>query len=425
MSKAFTATPLFDAHKTFVRLPMGPAMLNDYPDSKLFIDKIASDIPDATQDFFYTQSFLKSYSRKSEATYRGYRNEVERLLLWSWTVANKSVINLKRPDLEAYFDFVHSPPAPWVGMSVADRFKIIDGQSRQNKNWRPFVMKIAKQDRKNALDNGLTIPHSTDGHSLSHEAMKICYSALSCFYDYLTDEGYAFGNPIPAIRKQSPFLIKGATSKSIKRLSDLQWDYVLDCASSAADIDSEHERMLFIIAMLKTLYLRVSELSDRSNWQPVWKHFWQDSDGNNWLKVLGKGNKIRDISVPNSLGPYIRRYESYRQSLNPSFGLNATLVAKNRGVGGMTSRQLRRIVQQAFDLAYEKMRSEGFIDEALALREATTHWLRHTGASQDIATRPLKHMADDLGHASMGTTDQVYIQSDMKERARTGKQREV
>ena len=54
--------------------------------------------------------------------------------------------------------------------------------------------------------------------------------------------------------------------------------------------------------------------------------------------------------------------------------------------------------------------TEGFSEEAKALREATTHWLRHTGASQDIATRPLKHMADDLGHASMGTTDQVYIQ---------------
>jgi integrase/recombinase XerD len=91
----------------------------------------------------------------------------------------------------------------------------------------------------------------------------------------------------------------------------------------------------------------------------------------------------------------------------------------------MTSRQLRRIVQEAFDLAYDKMLLETFSEEAQALREATAHWLRHTGASQDISTRPLKHMADDLGHASMGTTDQVYIQSDMKERARTGKDRNV
>ena len=425
MSKVFTATPLFDAHNSFVRLPMGPAMLDNYPDSKKFIDYIALKIPNSTQDFIFTQSFLKSYSRKSEATYRGYRNEVERLLLWSWTVCQKSVITLKRPDLELYFDFVHSPPSHWVATAVVDRFKMIDGEARQNKNWRPFVVKIAKFDRKNALDRGIAILNSTQGHCLSHEAMKICYSALSSFYDYLTDEGYAFGNPIPAIRKQSSFLIKGAKCKSIKRLSDLQWDYVLDCANLAADNDSDHERTLFIIAMLKTLYLRVSELSVRSNWQPVWKHFWQDSNDNNWLKVLGNGNKIRDVSVPDSLGSYIRRYKSYRQSLSPNFGINSTLVAKNRGVGGMTSRQLRRIVQHTFDLAYDKMRSEGFIDEALALREATTHWLRHTGASIDIATRPLKHMADDLGHASMGTTDQVYIQSDMTERASSGKKRRV
>ena len=220
-------------------------------------------------------------------------------------------------------------------------------------------------------------------------------------------------------------MIKGATQKSIKRLSDLQWDFVLECAEKAADKEPLHERTLFVIATLKTLYLRVSELSDRSNWQPVWKHYWQDSDGNNWLKVLGKGNKLRDVSVPSALLPYIDRYQGYRSSLTASFGINSAMVAKNRGSGGMTSRQLRRIVQQGFDLAYDRMIAEGFGKEAKALREATTHWLRHTGASQDIATRPLKHMSDDLGHASMGTTDQIYIQSDMEERAKSGKGRDV
>ena len=425
MSKAFIACPLFDAHKSFIRLPMAIKMLDGYPDSKLFLDKICKPIPDAREDFLYTQSFLKSYSRKSEATFRGYRNEVERLLLWAWTIAGKSVIQLKRPDLESYFDFVHSPPAAWVGDSVQDRFKTIGGECRQNKNWRPFAGKLAKEDRKQAMVEGADIKVSRDGHTLSHEAMKICYSAVSAYYDYLTDEGYAFGNPIPAIRKQSPYLIKGATQKSIKRLSDLQWDFVLECAEKAADKDPLHERTLFVIATLKTLYLRVSELSDRSNWQPVWKHYWQDSDGNNWLKVLGKGNKLRDVSVPSALLPYIDRYQRYRSSLASSFGINSAMVAKNRGSGGMTSRQLRRIVQQGFDLAYDKMIAEGFGKEAKALREATTHWLRHTGASQDIATRPLKHMSDDLGHASMGTTDQIYIQSDMKERAKSGKGRDV
>lgn len=424
MSK-FKATPLFDAHKTFVRLPMGMMMLNDYPDSKNFIDDLIKTNADISEDFLQTQAFLKSYSRKSEATYRSYRNEVERLLLWSWTIANKSIIQLKRQELEAFFDFVHSPPASWVGESVQDRFKQIGGQWLQNEFWRPFAAKISKEDRKKALAGGLDVKPDTKGHTLSGEAIKICFSAISCFYDYLADEGYAFGNPIPAIRKQSPYLIKGATQKNIKRLSDLQWDYVLSCAEDQANRDKAYERMLFVVALIKTLYLRVSELSDRSNWQPVWQHFWQDSDGNHWLKVLGKGNKLRDISVPSALFPYIERYQAYREEISSNFNTNAPLVAKNRGTGGMTSRQLRRIVQEAFDMAYDKMISEGFVDEAKALREATTHWLRHTGASQDIATRPLKHMADDLGHASMGTTDQVYIQSDMKERARTGKNRDV
>ena len=425
MPKPFKAVPLFDAHKAFTRLPSGLAMLDDYPESRQFLTAIKLSIPDATDDFLHSQAFLKSYSRKSEATYRSYRNEVERLLLWSWSMANKSIIQLKRPDLESYFDFVHQPPEAWVANIISDRFKMRNGLYKQNQAWRPFVAKIAKEDRKQALADGVDVAVSRRGHILSHAAMKICYSALSCFYDYLTDAGYAFGNPIPAIRKQSPYLIKGASKQEIRRLSDLQWEFVLHCTQSAADTNPYHERTLFIIACLKSLYLRISELSARDNWQPVWKHYWQDDEGNYWLKVLGKGNKIRDVSVPNALLGYIDRYQAYRIDLQPLFGANSTLVTKQRGAGGMTARQLRRIVQSAFDLAHDKMLAEGFIHDARALREATSHWLRHTGASQDIATRPLKHMADDLGHASMGTTDKVYIQSDMKERAHTGKKREV
>ncbi len=425
MTQRFTAVPLFDAHRAFSRLPSGIAMLEDYPDAREFVETTAQQVPGALDDFLHTQAFLKSYSRKSEATYRSYRNEAERLLLWAWTLAGKCVVQLKRPDLERFFDFLHSPPAPWVADAVYERFTLAHGHYRRTKQWRPFAGKVAKADRREALEAGVAISVPRHGHSLSHEAMKVSYSALSCFYDYLTDEGYAFGNPIPAIRKQSPYLIKGATQKDIKRLSDLQWDYVLDCSRALADDNPDYERTLFIVALLKTLYLRISELSERPNWQPVWKHFWHDSDGNNWLKVLGKGNKIRDISVPNALLSYIERYRDYRGAQQKSFGANSVLVAKNRGSGGMGARQLRRIVQQAFDSAYEKMKQEGFAEDAKALREATTHWLRHTGASQDIASRPLKHMSDDLGHASMGTTDQVYIQSDMKERARSGKVREV
>ncbi|MFT7499711.1 MAG: integrase/recombinase XerD, partial [Rheinheimera aquimaris] len=67
MSTKFIATPLFDAHVAFVRLPMGMNMFKDYPDSKAFLTKLSAEIPDVVQDVLHTQSFLKSYSRKSEA----------------------------------------------------------------------------------------------------------------------------------------------------------------------------------------------------------------------------------------------------------------------------------------------------------------------------------------------------------------------
>tara|TARA_A100001015_G_scaffold62342_1_gene68705 strand:+ start:3923 stop:5200 length:1278 start_codon:yes stop_codon:yes gene_type:complete len=425
MKKKFNAKALFDSHRVFVRLPSGISMLNDYPDSDLFIQKLSALVPNIEDDFVQAQQFLKSYSRKNESTYRVYRNEIERLLLWSWTFAGKSVVTLTRSDIELFFDFLNRPPSDWVATAVHDRFQLVSGFKCQNPLWRPFVVKISKQDRLIALENGNNPVPNRKAHKLSNQAMKISFSAIACFFDYLTEENYAFGNPIPAIRKQSPYLVKGATQKNIKRLSQTQWKYVLDAALRTADQDSRNERTLFIVAMLKSLYLRVSELSERPHWTPIWNHFWSDHDGNNWFKVFGKGNKMRDVSVPNALLPYIERYKNYRQETDPSFNSNSALVTKIRGVGGMSSRQIRRIVQANFNAAYLHMRIQGFREDAEALRSASTHWLRHTGASQDIAIRPLKHMADDLGHASMGTTDQVYIHSDMKERASSGKKRGV
>ena len=421
----FDLCPIFDSLEHFSKLPIGLTMLNEYPDTKLFIENLKPELPSIIDDIIQSQSFLRSYGRKSEATYRSYRNEIERFLLWSWTIAKKTINSLSRQDLERYFDFLNKPPKSWVSSSVHSRFVRISGELKKNEKWRPFALKISKSDRKQQLQTSITPDPSKIAHQLSGEAMKICFSAISSFYDYLTYEGYTFGNPIPAIRKQSPYLLKGATQTAIKRLSKLQWTYVLHCCEIAADKDVKYERMLFLVALLKTLYLRVSELSVRKNWNPIWEHFWIDNDGNQWLKVLGKGNKIRDISVPNALLHYIKRYQNYRISISPRFTSKDPIVSKNRGVGGMSSRQLRNIVQEAFDIAYEKMLSEGHREESKALQSATTHWLRHTGASEDISSRPLKHMADDLGHSSMGTTDQVYIKSDMKERAATGKSRKV
>lgn len=59
-------------------------------------------------------------------------------------------------------------------------------------------------------------------------------------------------------------------------------------------------------------------------------------------------------------------------------------------------------------------------------KEASTHYLRHTGASVEIERdRPLKDLSEDLGHLSSATTDTVYVQVERKRRASSGKDRKV
>ena len=72
------------------------------------------------------------------------------------------------------------------------------------------------------------------------------------------------------------------------------------------------------------------------------------------------------------------------------------------------------------------MKKETTEDSARKLQEASTHWLRHTGASMEIERgRALKDLSEDLGHSSMATTDTIYVQSENKKRAESGKERNL
>jgi len=66
----------------------------------------------------------------------------------------------------------------------------------------------------------------------------------------------------------------------------------------------------------------------------------------------------------------------------------------------------------------------GVSNDAIELKTATVHWLRHTGISEDVKFRPREHVRDDAGHASMATTDR-YIDSDLRERHESGRKKRI
>ena len=239
-----------------------------------------------------------------------------------------------------------------------------------------------------------------------------------------------YGNPAGIAKKDCKHLIKDAQVKSFDRLTEAQWQKVKETAQDLAAHDDKYIRSLFVIVCLKVLFLRVSELSERDDWSPVMSHFWVDKDKNTWLKIYGKGRKIRDVSVPDTFLEYLKRYRNSR-GMDDFPGKNDTtpLLHKFKGRGGLTSRQLTRIVQEIFDLAVKRLMSSKNKNDHLEAKElaiASTHFLRHTGASIEIERgRNLKEVSVDLGHSSMDTTDRTYIDPDNRKRAQSGKKRPI
>lgn len=185
----------------------------------------------------------------------------------------------------------------------------------------------------------------------------------------------------------------------------------------ADDDPDQHERTLFVMKCLFAMYLRISELVADERSSLVMGDFRKDHDGNWWLHVTGKGNKPRTITVCDDMLSALKRYRKHLGlSTYPPLNEQTPLVAKLKGKAPVTStRQIRRLVQDCFDAAYEKMKADGLEEDAADLRTAAVHWLRHTGISEDVKFRPREHVRDEAGHASMATTDR-YIDSDLRER---------
>jgi site-specific recombinase XerD len=396
--------------------------LTSYPKLNAFL-KDADAESWRMQHWLWGVDFLKYIGRnKSEHTYNRFRNETERFLTWLFLIKKEPMDGLRKKDILEYADFCWKPPVSWIGFAAYDRFLPSNGLYNVNPKWLPFRMKVAKNSK---VDNDAKPDRKK--YKPSQETLKSMFTGVIAFYKYLMNEEICYGNPAQIAKSDCRYFIADAQVKEIRRLTEDQWQYVLDIALTAAENDDTYERSLFVIASLKTLFLRISELSERKDWSPEMRHFWQDEQKNWWLKVYGKGRKLRDISVPTQYLSYLKRYRQYRAlSALPSSSDISPLVEKIRGQGGMTTRHLTRLVQEIFDKAYEKMKAKEGEDAARKLQEASTHWLRHTGASMEIERgRALKDLSEDLGHASMATTDTVYVQSENKKRAASGKDRKV
>jgi site-specific recombinase XerD len=400
MQKKYQPIPLFDTLDTLTRI-------NSH-NLNLLITQLKQSFQQSTRvlpDFFQldyeaASRFLHSY-RGSLDTFNAYRREIERLLQWAWFVRGSSVTLLKRDDFEAFLDFCKHPPQHWIGNKNVKRYRLDNAERKANPEWRPFV----------------TAANQT--YVLSQAAVQAIFRICSSFYNFLLQEELCAINPVALIRQKSKYLRKEQRQqKVIRRLSELQWKYVIETTQQLANAQPEqHQRTLFIMNCLYAMYLRISELVATPRWEPKMADFYRDNEGHWWFKTVGKGNKLRNIAVSDHMLTALKEYRAYLQLPSlPSPNENIPLISRIKGKGPVTStRAIRSIVQTCFDLAIEKLKLDNQIEEAETLRAATVHWLRHTGISEDVKIRPREHVRDDAGHSSSAITDR-YIDIELRKR---------
>lgn len=370
----------------------------------------------AIKDYQASLNFLYSY-RGSSQTFGAYRREIERFLQWSWFVREQSVLKHKRQDIEAFIEFCIKPPKRWIGLKTVARFKTKDGLRIPNKEWRPFEASLSKKEVK-AGNSAIK-----DDYQFSQSAIKALFAILSSFYTFCQQEEISDLNPVALIRQKSKFLQKDSDLTVVRRLSNQQWQTIIGIAKQRAEIDTHHERTVFILSCLYSMYLRISELIANERWTPTMSDFFKDAQDHWWFKTVGKGNKLRQIAVSDDMLNALKRYRICYLELSPLpvLGETTPLIghSKNSNRAMKDSRTIRKIVQECFDDAATVLKQKS-PEEAENLQIATVHWLRHTGISEDVKHRPREHVRDDAGHSSGAITDK-YIDVELKARAKSAK----
>lgn len=361
----------------------------------------------ALVDLKHAYLFITESSGNSGATFKAYRSAIERFLLFLWFKQGKTLPQMHRRDFLAFLEFAQNPDSDWIGLH-GKRF--IDGFA--NPDWRPFTLKPKK---------GKTQDEIKPEYKTAEKTIESLISRLSSFFSYLLVEEYIPLNPVMQIRNKRKFIQKKEEDLPVKRLTNRQMEYSLVASDlMATEIPEMHERTRFIIHFMLSLYVRISEMVPSERHTPIMKNFVRDMDGLWWFNVIGgKGNKNRLIPMDEDDMANLARYRVSR-GLPPYPGFNdeEPLIHKVKGSGQIKSdRSIRLIIQSCFDRAQRNLMHDGHVEDAATLHEATAHWLRHTGISEDLNAngRPLPHVAEDAGHTDVKTTS-LYINSDMRDR---------
>lgn len=343
------------------------------------------------------------------ATQRAYRLEAERFLLWAIIERGKPLSSMSTEDCISYRDFLADP-------QPRSRWCAPRSRQRWSPLWRPFegALSLAAQ----------------------RQAVKI----LANLYAFLVDQAYLIGNPWSAIavpKRLGPDIHVG------RAFTAGQWQFIERQVDMLPNTPTS-QRLAFALQLLYATGLRLSEAVaakvDDLQWVEYPPEAGEGDGERGWvLRVVGKGDKVREVPLPDPVIEHLQAYLGSRglaAALDDLGNQGAALLGRTAarvGVGrhhpvptadaraGVAARTLYGELRDFFRDCADVLRARGDAKGASRFAKASTHWLRHTHATHAIATgMPLDVLQQNLGHASLSTTT-VYVTSESQRRMKAVK----
>jgi integrase len=313
--------------------------------------------------------------RDSPNTFRSYRKEAERLLLWATQVRGKAVSSLTREDVLAYEAFLAAPLPMWCDEAAA----------RHGEHRRLFAGPLSERSRRQAL------------------------GILAGLFNYLVRAGYLAGTPFALHPRRRG--ARGAHRVIERYLDRALWQDVLALVEQWPRTHSReqqrYERARWVLRFLYETALRASEAAQACERDFLHRR------GRWWLHVTGKGGVEGDVPVSDALMAEFARYRAFHGL--PAAPTSDSVRPLILGIAGrttpLTATGVYLVVKDTLGRVADVLAPTDST-RAARLRRASTHWLRHTAAThQAEAGNPLHHIQHNLRHSSIATTS-IYLHAE-------------
>jgi site-specific recombinase XerD len=367
--------------------------------------------------------------KDSPNTFRSYRKEAERFLLWSLLERGKPLSSLQTDDCLAYRDFLRDlgrldqgawrivykiPQENWVGRRGTERWSSL---------WRPFekppLPRIPKSIKAKDRDKFLTLLKTKEG-ILSPSSQKLSHTILKSMCEYLMRQRYLDSNPFDGVKAPKKIKQRMNTGRSFTMH---QWKFIQKHLETL-EKTPHYFRLKFLLCFAYETGMRISEIVAATLGDIELVTIAGSSQTGRIIHVIGKGEVIREVVITDNVFSELNSYLQHRgldsfDKASKETPLVDVLVGinfpnpktknKTRKINTKLSvNQLHEIVSDFFASVALSMITES-ISEAKHIANSSTHWLRHTCGSHAAANgTPVQIIQANLGHASLDTTT-LYV----------------